>query len=724
MKHLKFFILLTFTGLSTFVGAQQDIEKLKATTTSIEPDSALKLVDIALFELAAQEASFEDKLPYFKLKEEVANAAKNREFRHQVYAIYIQHPESFSEEDQIKHLKSEGNYLVKNSQIDAGIQLQLKALKIAESSGNKAEQGTISKRIGINYLKINSFDISERFLLQAIEIFDEIGDTASIMYGYMSLGNAFKERKMFEEALAAYDTSITIATYANISRGLAGNYNNIGNVLRRQGKPKEALEYYFDALEINLIDSNYSWVSYNYNNIGNSYEDLGNDILAIDYFRKSTDIKIKLGETYSLMASYNNLGDTYAKIHDYKNAYHYNELYVALKDSLMGVEKLKQATELETKYQTEKKEEEIKKLNAEKNIQSLTIENQHNILEKEKLQNQRNSTIIGASAVALLLVTLLSFILWRGNQLKRRHNQELNQSKLEIEKKNEVLNHFNQELELKNQEITDSIKYAHLIQNAALPNITQLQSLIKSFCLFYKPKDIVSGDFYFAYQYGNKTICGIADCTGHGVPGAMVSLIGINALDKVIKEGKGESTGNIIAELNEEVKQKLNRNQNTINDGMDLTLCSVDYDKEELEFSGANHSIFISRSNQLLHKTMEFYESRGLEITISNKNDTHHIFKVSGTRRPIGNSLSKVPFETINVPLLPKDRLFMFTDGYADQIGGSRGKKLKKRNFTKFLNDNASNTFESLERSLEDHFNGWKDSFEQIDDICVFGIEI
>jgi serine phosphatase RsbU (regulator of sigma subunit) len=275
------------------------------------------------------------------------------------------------------------------------------------------------------------------------------------------------------------------------------------------------------------------------------------------------------------------------------------------------------------------------------------------------------------------------------------------------------------ELSVKNREIIDSINYAKYIQRATLPNITNQSSDYLQFEVIFEPKDIVSGDFYFAYHLSNRSVFGLADCTGHGVPGAMVSLVGMNSLEKIMRETHHTTTGQMVESLNQHVVESLDHGSATINDGMDLSFCELNHENNILRFTGANHSVYILRNNSVMNESI-----LDAQIQLKSRNDSHSVVCLIGTRRPIGHSISQETFSEVSIKLLKGDRIVLFSDGYADQIGGEKSKKLKKGAMLDFLIRSSEMNVSEQSEFMKEQFDKWKGNLEQVDDVCMLFVEL
>lgn len=262
-------------------------------------------------------------------------------------------------------------------------------------------------------------------------------------------------------------------------------------------------------------------------------------------------------------------------------------------------------------------------------------------------------------------------------------------AKVELQKK---------EIEEKNRDIVDSIKYAKRIQNTILPTDDKLDNILESYFVIYKPKDIVSGDFYWADSLDGKSYFSAIDCTGHGVPGAFVSIVGFNGLKRTVNEFKHRKPGLILDKLTDIVIETFTASEAHLKDGMDMSLCCIDYKTLKLEFAGANNPLILIRNGELI--------------------------ETKGNKQPIGDFEHRVPFTNHEIQLQKGDSIYLFTDGYADQFGGPKGKKFKLKTLKNLLLEVSSLPIQEQKIQLEIAFNEWKGEIEQLDDVCLIGVKI
>ncbi|MCK4664830.1 MAG: SpoIIE family protein phosphatase [Bacteroidales bacterium] len=316
--------------------------------------------------------------------------------------------------------------------------------------------------------------------------------------------------------------------------------------------------------------------------------------------------------------------------------------------------------------------------------------------------------IIGAFAI-------ISYIKAREKHLIREKiilEQKVKQRTKQIQQKNE-------ELAKKNKNITDSIRYAKRIQEAILPTEKQVEEKLSNSFVLFKPKDIVSGDFYWLEKIKNKILFSAIDCTGHGVPGAFMSILGSNGLHRSVSEFNLEKPGEIMDKLNDLVQETLQSSINAdVKDGMDMALCVLDIEKKQLEYSGANNSIYIIREKG---KILEENKNK-FEPTL--EGETHDLYEIKANKQPIGAYFNRKNFTTHTFKLEKDDTIYLFSDGFADQFGGPKGRKFMYKPFKRLILSLQDKEMHKQKNILNDTIDNWMEDVEQIDDICLIGVRI
>jgi serine phosphatase RsbU (regulator of sigma subunit) len=357
---------------------------------------------------------------------------------------------------------------------------------------------------------------------------------------------------------------------------------------------------------------------------------------------------------------------TFSNNGNYKKAFSTSEKYREyINDSYLAAQKQHNKTQRELAT--------LNIVNAQKEISLLK--------EKTQKASQKNriimlsTGIIGVGAVAILLSII--------TRQKHKNNQSLiNKNRLIIDQKNEI---------------TSSIEYAEKIQAAILPSRQKIQEFFPNNVIFYLPRDIVSGDFYWMYPSEEKTYLACVDCTGHGVPGAIVSMIGHNSLNNSINRGH-TATNAILDDLNENIERTFNQNEIGVNDGMDIAIIAYNKNKKEIEYSGANMPIFVVRKGNVI------------------------VYKPD--KQPIGKFIHRNPFTAQTIELESGDMVYMTSDGLQDQFGGEKNKKFKIRRLKSLMIEMAKQSPEEQLETLSMSYFDWIGNNEQVDDICFIGFKV
>tara|TARA_Y100000385_G_scaffold231279_1_gene243178 strand:+ start:1840 stop:4134 length:2295 start_codon:yes stop_codon:yes gene_type:complete len=324
---------------------------------------------------------------------------------------------------------------------------------------------------------------------------------------------------------------------------------------------------------------------------------------------------------------------------------------------------------------------------AKKKERELFLLNKEKMLTEENLQKQKNIRNLILSGVGVLILFLV-YIFFSLKKSRKSNNI--------ISKQKDDLNKNHLELQKKHKEISDSINYAKTIQTAILPQTKIIKEYLENSFILYKPKDIVAGDFYWMEHFEEKTLFAAADCTGHGVPGAMVSVICNNALNRSVREFRLTNPGDILNNTRKLVIQEFEKSEKDVHDGMDIALCCLEGNR--LSYSGANNPLWIIRKSEMI--------------------------EYKADKQPIGNYRLEKPFSTHEIILEKDDVFYLLSDGYADQFGGDKGKKYKTLNLKKFLLSIHGESMIDQKKILENEFKRWKGKHEQIDDVCIIGVRV
>jgi serine phosphatase RsbU (regulator of sigma subunit) len=568
-------------------------------------------------------------------------------------------------------------------------------LEIAKKIKNKEKEADCLFTIAVLYDRQDQPEKAIQFCENAIELQKEIKDSAGLAYSLHRMGLAYEGIKKYPEALKCLEQSFEIRKKINARNQFGASLNGIGLVYLDKKEYGKALKNFYDAYKYWSEANDKEGIVIATGNLGEISRQMGDDENALKYFTESFE---KADEIHSLSfqkGAARSLAELYYKRGEYKKAYDYFNVYSDLRDTLFSDENAERVSQMQSKYESEQKEHKIKLLTKEAELQESELSQKRFII---------NAVSAGAGLLAFLII--MSF---RNLRQKQKANQALKSAYMEIEQKNGRLIELFQELEQnrdevagKNKEITDSIKYAKRLQEAILPDKNFISSMFPESFVLYKPKDIVSGDFYWFEKWGTKKLFAAVDCTGHGVPGAFMSIVGYNQLNQAVNEHGLWKPNLILNALNKGITKTLRQKMEsaTVKDGMDMALCSLDEATNILEYSGAYNSLWLIRDGVFS--------------------------EIKADKRPIGVFLGEelVPFTNHEIQLHKNDSIYIFTDGYADQFGGTKGKKFKYKSLQQLVMTSQHLSMEEQGKLLEKIIEEWRGNLEQVDDILVMGIKV
>ena len=612
-----------------------------------------------------------------------------------------------------------GDYYKINGNYDSSFVKYFEALHIAEKNKNLKIIAETNVDIGILYDLQKDQIKAIKMYREALNTYKATNDTIGLIKVYMNLGISYKNiglksnnnSDMLDSAFINYDRAETLANEINHLGILTKLYINIGNLKYTQQQYVKAIFYYKKALHIAEANNYYQDLALIYDNLGWAYQGINNNKTALAYALKGLEIGRKINSKYNISNSLSNISLINKNLNNYVEAFHYLNQHVLIKDSLISESTIELQNKLQSKYESEKKDNEIALLNTqkEKNTAIALAE-----------QKKKNIIIISVTS-GLGLLLLFSIFIFNRLKITRKQKKVIEKQKQLVEQQKETVEKAHQNLEEKNKEITDSINYAKRIQEAILPSRYSLIENLKNGFVFFKPKDIVSGDFYWLETHNNKIFFAAADCTGHGVPGAMVSVMCSNALSKSLIEENITEPGKLLDKTSELIIQRFSKSDEDVKDGMDIALCSLQLSESselsesyaKLQYAGANNPLWIINSNRKSwpDNSLSFGEGwRGAEI--------------KPNKQPIGKVDNPQPFTTHTIELQKGDTFYIFTDGFADQFGGKKGKKMMYKPFKDLLLSIQDKTMDEQKVILEQHFDTWKGKLEQVDDVCIIGVRI
>ncbi len=568
----------------------------------------------------------------------------------------------------------------------AEINLRLGESQDLDLAGNYGNIGGIYQNKGeLAKNKVFSEKAIEYYSM-AREIFAKHDDKMGLAGCHVEMGIIHYDYFDYEKSIEEYNEALAICEELGFTPGIAMIKNNLANIYNELGDSVKSLELNFEVLKFHETNGDSSGLTTVLANIAGIYNKMTLWNKAIDFGERSYAIAVRLGSKEDIKNSAKMLSTSYSNLGNHSKGFEYLMTSVKYKDSLLTEATSAQMEEQEGKFQNEKKTLEIENLTQRSKLRDIESRQKE---ETYALQEKITWSVVGGGVLSLILL----IVAVRGYLQKRKANLLIAQQKLDVEMQKEIV-------EAKNEEILDSINYAKRIQTAILPPIKQLKQLLPQSFVFYKPKDIVAGDFYWLEKKGEYTLLAAADCTGHGVPGALVSVICHNGLNRSVREHNLVSPSEILDKTREIIISEFEKSDDEVKDGMDISLMALG--RNELRWAGANNPLWMIRS----------------------ENGVPQLIEVKPDKQPIGKYAEAKPFTEHRMEVRSGDLIYIFTDGYQDQFGGEKGKKFKAKTFKDYLLSISASPMDEQLNLVRNAFEKWRGDLEQVDDICVIGLRI
>ena len=630
-----------------------------------------------------------------------------------------------------------GNVYYDQGFYDKAIEYYYKSLKIDEKIGDKNSISNTYNNIGNVHYAQSSYDKAIKYYLKSLKIKKEIGNKYGIANTYNNIGNVYydqgsakgvhpvKRDSLLITAIGCHTKSLIIYEGLGNKLGIASSYNNIGNVYYAQGSYEKVIEYYLKSLKIKKETGDKLGIAKTYSNIAELNIVLSDSVAltenqklnylnkAVEYGNKSIELAREIKAIPAENITAYNLMEAYKKLGNHKKAIEFAEVYITTQDSMFNKEKTKALAEMEIKYEAEKKQLQIEKMEQQKLLDTKTIEVQ-------QAQNHKQLVIIFSALLGFVIVLVFSIIILRMFRQKRKanillaqQNDEITAQRDEIEAQRDLAADQRDLISEQKQELTDSIHYAYRIQSAVIPSDEYISSLLPDYFILYKPRDIVSGDFYWIGKQNNKVIVLAVDCTGHGVPGAFMSMLGVAFLNEIVNKENITSPADILNKLREYIIKALKQKgkEGESKDGMDVAAITIDTQTNKLEYSGANNPLYIVKGEKVKEISKKFEEFEALT-------------EIKPNKQPVSIHIKMESFINHEINLQKGDTIYIFSDGYPDQFGGPKGKKFKYKAFRHLLLENIKKPMKEQKEILDSTFEEWKGNLDQIDDVVIVGIKI
>ncbi|MES2566966.1 MAG: tetratricopeptide repeat protein [Bacteroidota bacterium] len=622
-----------------------------------------------------------------------------------------------------------------------------KSLKIYEEmlAENKDRNEALNIKKGIAYslnnigqIYLTQGDISKTLDAydRSLKIREEIKDIKGISQSLNNIGIVYfnngtpscksskeiciREGKL--KAMEYYFKSLKLREEVNDKRGTAISLSNIGHAYSDMGDPSckgtkeecvrvgknKALEYFQKSLAI-LEEIKDKW------GVANSLNDIGTILLeqqkvveAMVYANRSFKTSKELGYPLNIKKASSLLKKIYAHQKKYKEALAMYELEMQMQDSIINEETKKASIKKQFQYEYGKKAS----ADSIKNVEAQKVKNAQ--LKAQQAQLKQEKTQRWALYGGLILVLIFAGFMFNRYKITQQQRNTISLQKTKVDEAYIELNHQNEEiakqrdeigkqkhtLEAHQKEIIDSITYAKRLQEAILPPKEFITEHFPENLILYKPKDLVAGDFYWAEYYQDKFLIAAADSTGHGVPGAIVSVVCSNALNRSLKEFGLTEPGLLLDKTRELVLETFEKSSSDVKDGMDISMLCIDKLNKKITWAGANNPLWYVLPN------------------------SETLSELKANKQPIGKADNPLPFTTHEIDLVPGTIFYLITDGYCDQFGGEKGKKFKYKSLKDLLINNVNESMKKQSDILEITFSKWKGDLEQVDDVCIIGIRV
>jgi serine phosphatase RsbU (regulator of sigma subunit) len=598
---------------------------------------------------------------------------------------------------------------------DSSIRYSTLAVNLSAKGKFTGLEAMALNNLGSIYLIKSEYSSALDYFIRAEKSYEASNDPGGRVLTALNIGNVYEFQGLDKKALSQYTFVIALAKEANDRELEAQARGRLGSLEYSRGKKEAAMEHFTEALHINKEINDVPRIMECLNNIAVIYQEIGKYDEALTNFKIDLNYARKMNYKTDVIAALHNIGlvykdkkeypkaivyidssltlaseardfnalkegnatlyEVYSEKKDLPNALKSFQLSTAAKDSMLAQDRDREFAEMSTKYETEKKEKENIALKS-KHEQDLAV-----AAEKEKKLN----VITYAITIGLIVVILFSFVLSSRLKITRQQKRIIEAQKHVVDEKQ--------------KEILDSIHYAQRIQNAILAKEEDIKKQLPLSFLFYQPKDIVAGDFYFFDSTDKYIFYAAADCTGHGVPGALVSVVCSNALSRCVKEFDLHDPGKILDKATELVLETFKKSGQDVKDGMDISFLVKDVETNKFHWSGANNPLWIIRNN----------------------NGAPLLEEITANKQPIGLHENPTPFTTHDFSLGKGDSVYLFTDGMPDQFGGPKGKKYKYKRLQEKLMASALLPVDEQKKIVSTDLKEWMGTNEQVDDILLIG---
>jgi tetratricopeptide (TPR) repeat protein len=554
-----------------------------------------------------------------------------------------------------------------------------RSLRLYEKLGDKKGMASSYNNIGIIHIGQKDKAEALKYFKQGLALAEEFGDKPFMTSGCYNIGNIYNELKQYDLALEFLQRALQLQMELGDRKGLSGSYNSIGSVYLAINDQALAKEYFEKSIEAGEAINDRKALTDAYNSLSFLYSK--NDDkqgLAESYGLKSLGYAQELGIPDKIKNAALTLSGIYRKKGQYKQALESYELYISMRDSIISESNQKELMRKQFEYDYDKKEALLAAEQEKKDA-----------LAKEQLQ--RRGLYLAAAAGITFLLSIISFILYLFYRSRTKANAALEKKNTEVQQQKAVV-------DARNHEIMQSFNYARRLQEAVMPGEAALKNHFSDSFLLYRPRDVVSGDFYWTANRNGIIYLAVGDCTGHGVPGAMLSVIGLNSLNRCISDLGLTRPKDVLMQMTIDLLITFEAADAQVRDGMDIALCAIDTRTNTLTYSGANNPLWVARQGEML------------------------VFKAD--RRAVGYHDGETVFTQQEVALQQGDAIYLMSDGFQDQLGGPDDRKFMTKKLRETIVSISHLPMAEQHTTLDRAFTQWRSNREQTDDVCVVGVRL
>ncbi len=603
------------------------------------------------------------------------------------------------------------------------------SLKILEEIGDKRGVSNALINFGMVCSEQDDFAKALEYYNKGLKILEEIGDKNGISLSLNNIGIVYSEManeaklkhdnkacdSLIDISLDYYNKSMKIREEIGDKSGISASLNGMGQIYFSHQDYIKSIEYFNKSLKLSDELGDKSGISASLNNLGKIYLIRNETQKALTCAQRAYNLTKETGYVQDIKNAAKLLEEIYAKQGNYKLSRQYFGEYIAMSDSMKKDENQKLVQQKYFQYQYEKQAS----VDSIANSKAMEIKNIE--IGRQKAESKKQKIIIVFVVFGLILIAVIAVIILRSLRITRKQKNIIENQKQMVDEKNSMLNQQNEEIlaqrdeivaqrdlvtiqkeqiEFIHNEVSQSINYATRLQSSILPGFEIIKDFVSDHFVLYKPKDKVSGDFYWWSIVEDHLIIAVADCTGHGVPGAFMSMLGTSFLREIVVKEYMTNPGIILKRLRKEIihtlKQKGTSGEQK--DGMDMALIAINKDNLESLYAGANNPLYLVRNGELI--------------------------EIKGDKMPISIHIRMEPFINNNLKLEKGDCIYLFTDGFADQFGGPKNRKFMYKQFKDILLLNCHKSMAEQKEIIESAFDNWRGDGEQIDDVTVLGIKI